>query len=200
MNYWLLIIPFMAALVGWGLNHVLIYLLFYPVKPQRKMGLTLQGLLPKKQPAIACHLAKYISSQIPLQQIEAQITHPGTIEKLMPFVEKEIDHFLRTKLAEQMPMISMFIGEKTIIQLKTVFLEEIKTLFPQLISNYMHTLTEDFKIEVLVAQKIAAIPAESLAGSLQLILKNELRLVKITGAVTGFLIGCLQLVVTWLLL
>jgi hypothetical protein len=38
-----------------------------------------------------------------------------------------------------MPVISMFIGDKTIAQLKEVFLEELHQIFPTLLSQFTQT-------------------------------------------------------------
>ena len=57
-------------------------------------------------------------------------------------------------------MISMFIGEKTIEELKEVFMEELALLFPLLISEFSVHLNKDLhaqweqKLSKIVQQKI----------------------------------------------
>jgi uncharacterized membrane protein YheB (UPF0754 family) len=199
MNYWLLFIPFISALTGWCITCYLIFLFFHPVKCKKIAGFTLQGFLLKNQSSLAEQVARYASSQISFRQIEEKITQPDTIEKMMPFVEKEMDYFLRIRMAEQMPVISSFIGEKTITQLKTVFTEELKTLFPQLISNYISTIQPGSMIETAIAQKIATIPPGLIENKLRFILKEKLKVVQLLGVVTGFFIGLLQVMVTFIL-
>ncbi|MEY2865921.1 MAG: UDP-3-O-(3-hydroxymyristoyl)-glucosamine N-acyltransferase, partial [Pseudomonadota bacterium] len=48
-------------------------------------------------------------------EIEQKITSTDNVNKLMPFVETKVDEFLRVKLSDAFPVISMFIGENTII-------------------------------------------------------------------------------------
>ena len=116
----------------------------------------------------------------------------------MPFVEEHIDYFLRVKLAEKMPVISMFIGDKTIGELKIVFMEELKTLFPSLMQNYMTNLQQDLDLEEIVTQKVTAFSSDKLEDILNSIMSKEFRFVEIIGAVLGFIIGLLQIVITLL--
>jgi len=117
---------------------------------------------------------------------------------MMPLVENHIDHFLRVKLAEQMPMISMFIGDKTIQQLKTVFISELRVLFPDIMKNYMHHLENELDLEKIVTQKVAGFSSDKLEEILNSIMKKEFFFVEIIGGVLGFIIGLLQVGITLL--
>ena len=117
----------------------------------------------------------------------------------MPLVEEQIDHFLRIKLGEQMPMISMFIGDKTIQQLKNIFMEELTTLFPNLINQYAKNLQSDLQLEQIISQKIMAIDLLETEKKIHQQFKKELSLFKLAGAFTGLIIGILQLLITLLL-
>jgi hypothetical protein len=47
-----------------------------------------------------------------------------------------------------MPIISMFIGDKTIAQLKEVFLEELAQIFPSLLSEFTQTTASAFLLNI----------------------------------------------------
>ncbi len=61
----------------------------------------------------------------------------SNFDAVLPFIDAKLDDFFRNKLSEKLPMISMFIGDKTINQLKEVFIEELKQLFPELLTNFI---------------------------------------------------------------
>ena len=200
MHFWLYIIPFLAALIGWTINSLMIRLLFHPLKPIKIFGITFSGIISGKREAIAKGLGKYVSEELfSFQVIEEKLTNPANIEKIMPLAEEQIDHFLRIKLGEQMPMISMFIGDKTIQQLKNIFMEELTTLFPNLISQYAKNLQSDLQLEQIISQKIMAIDLLEAEKKMNQQLKKELSLFKLAGAFTGLIIGILQLLITLLL-
>jgi uncharacterized membrane protein YheB (UPF0754 family) len=132
------------------------------------------------------------------KDIEEKITHPDNIKKVMPLVDEHIDSFLSNKLAATMPMLSMFIGDKTIAQLKEVFMAELEELFPQLMKNYMNSLQSELDLEKIVINKVAGFSSDKLEEVLNNIMSKEFRFVEIIGAVLGFIIGLLQVLITLL--
>jgi len=199
MTLGLVLIPIISAFIGWFTNWIAIKMLFHPREPKKIFGITFQGIFPKNQQQFAAKLGKMVGDELlSFKDIEAKITNPENVEKLMPFVEEHIDNFLRVKLAQQMPVISMFIGDKTIEQLKAVFMEELKTLFPAMMQNYMTKLQTDLDLERIVTTKVAAFSSDKLEDILNSIMSKEFRFVEIIGAVLGFIIGLLQIVITLL--
>ena len=116
----------------------------------------------------------------------------------MPHVEGHIDHFLRNKLSEQMPMISMFIGDKTIAQLKSVFIAELEILFPTIMTNYMENLQHELDLEKIITEKVSGFSSDKLEEILNAIMSKEFRFVEIIGAVLGFVIGLVQVLISLL--
>lgn len=66
-----------------------------------------------------------------------------SLEKIMPIIDEKLDDFFRLRLTEKLPMISMFIGDKTIQQLKSVFMEELKQMFPTLMQSFASNMQKD---------------------------------------------------------
>ena len=114
----------------------------------------------------------------------------------MPLIEAHIDGFLRVKLAQQMPVISMFIGDKTINELKSVFTAELETLFPVIMKNYMGQLQQDLDLEQIVIEKVAGFSSDKLEMVLKAIMSREFRFVEILGGILGFIIGVLQVLIS----
>ena len=54
----------------------------------------------------------------------------------MPVIEAHIDEFLRNKLKDCNSHDGNVIGEKTITQFKTVFMNELEVIFPEVIDKY----------------------------------------------------------------
>jgi uncharacterized membrane protein YheB (UPF0754 family) len=197
MNYSLLLLPIISAFIGWFTNWIAIKMLFHPKNPIKILNITVQGIFPKNQAKFAQTLGKLVSKELlSFNDIATTITKPENIDKLTPHIEQHIDHFLRVKLAEQMPVISMFIGDKTIAQLKEVFLAELKTLFPTLMNGYMANLQQDLDLEKIVVEKVSNFSSDKLEEILVSIMSREFRFVEIIGAVLGFLIGLMQIVIT----
>jgi len=196
MNYWLILIPLLCAFTGWITIKLALTLLFRPREPRKILGFTFQGILPKQRQEVTARLgqiaAREFSSFIWLEQ---KISDPAALEKIKPLIEIHIDDFLRNKLKEQMPMIGMFIGDKTINTLKVVFLQEIETLFPQVMQQYAGNLKNELNIEQIVVSKISAVSSATIESHLYKNLGKEFRMANKLGAVIGFLIGIIQLLI-----
>lgn len=199
MNYWLILIPLISGFIGWVTNWVAIKMLFHPRNPVHILGIKVQGIFPKRQDQFAEKLGKLVSRELlSFDEIEAKITNPDNLKKVLPQVETHIDHFLRVKLSDSMPMISMFIGDKTIEKLKTVFMEELEILFPKIMKDYSGTLKQQLDLEAIVTDKVKAFSSDKLEEILYQVMASEFRFVEIIGAVLGFLIGLFQVAITLL--
>ena len=200
MNWWLLTIPFISAFIHWLTIWMALKLLFHPRQPRNILGFTLQGVFPKRQKQIAESLGRIVGQELlSFNDIEKTITNPDNVQKILPLAETHIDNFLRNKLKETMPMISMFIGDKTINQLKTVFMQELETLFPVIMQSYVTNLKNDLDLEKIVVDKITNFSSDRLEDMLNQILTREFRFVEIIGAALGFFIGVLQIFLTLLM-
>lgn len=199
MNFLWLIIPVISAFIGWFTNWIAVKMLFHPKNPKKFFGITLQGIFPKRQQQFAKKLGKLVSEELlSFSDIEEKITNPDNIQKVLPLIEEHIDHFLRVKLKEVMPMISMFIGDKTIRELKTVFIKELGDLFPVIMKNYMNNLKQELDLEKIVIDKVAAFSSDKLESILVQIMSKEFRFIELIGGVLGFTIGLVQVLITFL--
>ena len=195
MNYWIFIIPVISAFIGWVTNWVAIKMLFHPREPKKILGITIQGIFPKRQQQFAEKLGKLVSDEfLSFEDIEQKISSPDNLKKIMPMIENHIDDFLRNRLSVEMPVISMFIGDKTITKLKSAFMTEIELLFPIVMKQYAANL----KTESIVTAKVAAFSSDKLEEVLYQIMSKEFRFVEIIGAVIGFIIGLVQILITQL--
>lgn len=197
MNWVLILIPFISAFIGWFTNWIAIKMLFHPRLPKKILGVTFQGIFPKRQQQFAMKLGKLVSNELlSFNEIEQKITNPQNVEKLLPMLEAHIDVFLKEKLTAQIPMLAMFVGEKTIAQVKGVFMTELQELFPLLMKQYMGTLQQELDLEKIVTEKVGKFSSDKLEEILNQIMSTEFRFVEIIGGVLGFLIGIVQVLLT----
>lgn len=197
MNFWLILIPLISAFIGWFTNWIAIKMLFHPKEPKKYLGITFHGIFPKRQKQFAEKLGKLVSTELlSFGEIEQKITSPENIRKLMPFVEGKVDEFLRVKLNEVFPVISMFIGENTINQLKGIFMDELNVIFPQVINKHIKELESQLDLEKIVSQKVAGFSSDKLEQILNQIMSKEFRFVEVIGGILGLIIGLLQVFIT----
>lgn len=193
MSYGLALIPFLSAFIGWFTNWILLKMLFHPKEPKTIARFRLQGIFPKNQGLLAEKIGEMVNRELfSFTEIESKITGADNFQKLMPLIEVHVDEFLRIKLPKQMPMIGMFIGDKTINELKTVFITELESLFPVIMKSYIGNLGADLDLGKLVQEKITGLSPVTLEKTFRLAMAKERRKLGLLGAGIGFLIGILQ--------
>jgi uncharacterized membrane protein YheB (UPF0754 family) len=196
MNYWLFIIPFFSACIGWVTNWVAIKMLFHPREPRKIMGFTFQGVYPKRKQQFAEKLGRVVSNEfLSNMDLEEKISDPANLEKIIPMIESHVDDFLRERIGKELPMVSMFIGDKTIGRLKGAFMKEIGTLFPEVMKQYAGNLKTELNLEQLVVKKVNSFSSAKLEEILYKSLSKEFRQVGLLGALIGFIIGIVQVLI-----
>ncbi len=175
--YWL---PFVFALIGWliGKLTITVYVSF----------------IIKKRAHISQAIGNYAAQQFSFDSIEQTLTEPATIEKILPFAEQHIDEFLRKKLPAAMPVLAMFISDKLVAEMKAVFMNELKELFPAIIQQYITNVKKNIDISNIISTKLNIISS----NALQSLLRKQLRVVEYACVVTGFVCGCFYISLTLL--
>lgn len=182
----ILYFPFIAAFIGWMFNLILIQYLF-------------NKALPAKLPGLGSKAGKYVSDNIfNINQLTSKLTDPQQLESVRPFIEGHIDHFLNEKLKEKMPTIAMFIGEKTIGMMKTALMEEIDSLLPGLLNKFINNIGDKINIEKVLVAKLNELPEETITAVLNENLKREKYLFQVFGAISGFVIGLILIILVHL--
>lgn len=193
------LIPFISAFIGYFTNWIAIKMLFHPKKPVNVLGITIQGIFPKRQQQFAQKLGVLVANElIHFDEIADKLKDPEQLGALTPTIETHIDTFLKVRLKEKIPVIAMFVGGSTLDKIKEGMMDEINLLLPQVISQYTDGLKEKIDIEKMVTDKVAAFSSDKLEEILAAIMKKEFRFVEILGGVLGFIIGLLQVAITLL--
>ncbi len=189
------ILPLLVScFTGWFVIWICIKLLFRPLKPINVAGFKIQGILPANQQMIAEKIGKMVSTELfSFKALQQKVTDPENFNKLKPEIETHIDSFLRVRLKETFPMLSMMIGDKTINQLKTAFLTELETLFPALLKSYVTNLEKDLDIEKEVSDKIAGFSITKAEDLVYSSAKKQLIKIQLFGASIGLLTGLAHL-------
>jgi uncharacterized membrane protein YheB (UPF0754 family) len=180
MNIYLISIPFVSALTGWLLGHLI------------------RSVLIKRIPSLIPKFIKSFASTILSSDgIHTMMSDARNLQTVLPLIENHIDEFLRHKLGKAMPMIGMFIGDKTIAELKAIFMAELEEIFPLVMEKYTQNLVNRFNTENFIGEKMAAIPRHKINSLVTPSLHTELRIIPPCIAAVGFITGLIQMVLFW---
>ncbi|RBL91873.1 DUF445 domain-containing protein [Chitinophaga flava] len=173
----IIFIPIITAFLGWLINTIAVNILF-------------TRILPAKKQELAKKLGAFAGNQLfSFETIKTKLTDPEKIKSIIPLVEAHLDTFLREKLPKAMPVLSMFIGDSIVNQIKSHLVAELDTLFPVMINQYLNNVEKDLDLEKIVSEKISSISSEQLQTISQQFLHREMRMFKLLGAFTGLVSG-----------
>lgn len=193
----IILLPLIAAFIGWFTNWIAIKMLFHPKQPKRILGITFQGIFPKRQAQIAEKLGQIVANDlVNIKEIVSGLNNEDTVYEIKPMIEVHIDNFLIEKLPQKMPIISMFISKQLIAEMKSTLMDEIIEMYPQIANQMMSSLEKKISIEKMVSNKVAQFSSDKLEAILVSIMQKEFKFVEIIGGVLGFFIGIIQVLLS----
>ena len=102
-----------------------------------------------------------------------------------------VDNKLIDAIKEANPMLAMFATDEVVAPIKVKIAEELEKLIPILLEKVGNKM-EDVNIEALVAEKVNNFSNEKLEEILMGVMKKEFKFIELAGAVLGFIIGLIQ--------
>lgn len=176
-------LPILTALTGWLSVQLAAFLFFRYALPRRRQEWT-------------AALAKKVSTEFfDPAVLEQKIADPANYQKIQPMVEVHVDDFLRKGLPKAFPIIGSLIGDRTINQLKEIFLKELETIFPVVMQGYVKNLQQDLNLEQLIIEKIDGIGTEVVQRAAYQAMGGGLTKASALAAGLGLLIGLAQLAI-----
>lgn len=193
MNYLLLLVPLLTVFACWLIVRLIHWSVFRPANATNFFGIKWQGLLYRYQFEAADAIGFWASKEFATGIFPNELA--SGFDRIRPTVEAHMDDFLRHRLAEKMPMVSMFIGDRTIQDLKVIFIQEIEELFPRVMAEFTGQQGTEPDIEKMISGKIKSIPPEQLESVIKPILNSRIKPLYLLATVTGILIAIIQVMI-----
>lgn len=193
-------IPVGGALIGWLTNRLAIRMLFRPRRPWRFLGLTVQGLLPRRRVELADRVAEAIEREfLSLDDIRATLRDPEYRKALGERVEGWLRELFSEKLANGPRLLRAVVGDGLVDRLAAGAAQEVIRHLPGLIEGALGEFERRFDVRQVVRSNIEAFDLGRLEDIVLQLARRELRFIEVLGGVIGFAIGLLLIVVEHLL-
>ncbi|OUD16296.1 DUF445 domain-containing protein [Thioflexithrix psekupsensis] len=190
---WLLL-PLLGAVIGYLTNYLAIKMLFHPRYPIIIFGVKIQGIFPRRQVDFAKKLGYLVASELlSIDEITERLQQRAASPEFIALLEQHIQQVLLRKLPDYSLLLS--ISDKLLNNLTAYFRDDIEDLLQQLIIKLREDMKQDINIEQIVSEKVAAFNIEKLEKIVFDVMAKEFRFVEWIGAVLGFLIGLVQVVI-----
>ena len=182
-----------CAFIGWITNYIAIKMLFHPRRPVTICSLTIQGIFPKRQKALAMNLAAVIEGELlSHEDIQQVMRRPEFAAKLKDRIQDGFAEFLSKRLGSLNPMIAMFLDGPMMDKIRGLLDKELDRIVPGLLETATAELENSLDLRKLIQEKIENLSMERLEVLLMSIMAREFRFIEVVGAVLGAAIGLVQ--------
>ncbi len=190
-----IVFPFVGAFLGWFTNYIAVKMLFHPKEPKTFLGITFQGIFPKRQKTIALKIGKVVADELlSIDDIKEKVVTPQSMDKIYEQVEIKMDDFLEGRMQQKFPLVSMFATQKLKMQIRGEMLKEVKVQLPDMMDKYIQHFEENLDIEEMITEKFSQLSTERLEEVMNEILNKEFKFIELLGGVIGFIVGLTQAV------
>ncbi|KAF5050829.1 hypothetical protein DSECCO2_425370 [anaerobic digester metagenome] len=182
-----------CAFIGWITNFIAIKMLFHPRRPVQVGSLTVQGIFPKRQKALAMNLAAVIEGELlSHDDIRQAMQRPEFSARLKDRILDGFSEFLSMRLGSLNPMIAMFLDGPMMEKVKGLLDKELDRIVPGLLETATGELENSLDFRRIIQDKIENLSMERLEILLMSIMAREFRFIEVVGAVLGAFIGLIQ--------
>ena len=182
--------PLVGAAIGWFTNWLAIRMLFRPRQARRLLGLTVQGVIPRRRNEIAERLAQAFERELfSHQDVQGALQDPAYQEALRTHIEEHVRRYLTGKVAGSPLLVRALVSDGMVGRLAAGITEEAMSQLPSIVGKAAEELEARFDIRAVVRSKIEALDQERLEALVLELSHRELRFIEILGGVVGFIVA-----------
>ncbi len=189
-----ILLVLIGGLIGWITNKVAIKMLFRPVNPVKILGITFQGVFPRRKNQMAISLADIIEKELLSKEvIMDQLLGPEKLEAIKGKLKESIVE----KLVEAIPpMVAMFVGGDIRGFVSKYIDKNGDEMFDQMIEEFRTVGIENLNIREIVKNRIDSLDFVEFEKIIFGLMNKELHFVEIIGLFLGAMIGVIQYLIT----
>ena len=192
MDIKLIFLPVIGAIIGWLTNYLAIKMLFKPYKPVKILGFTIHGVLPKRREVFAHKIALTIEKELlSSKDISAILEGSGWEDEVENSVEEIVNNTLNSEGIKKFPLVGLLsdsILTKIKFYMSKEIIKQVDKRKPQLLDKF-HSMVD---VKKIVSTKVDNFDINKLETIIFSVVEKELRHIEITGAILGFMIGIIQ--------
>ena len=189
---YLVAFPLIGAGIGWLTNRLAIQMLFRPRQPRRLLGLTLQGLIPRRQEELAQRVAEIVETELFNQHLIRQQIQGMDLK---PHLEQLAANIVWDRIAPRLraiPLVGSFVNDKLLATFYQIALESLAAETEPLLEKVASEVERHIAVRRIVEEKIRGFDLDQLESIVRKLAHREFRSIELLGGVIGGLIGLLQ--------
>ncbi|HEY2203391.1 MAG TPA: DUF445 family protein [Pseudonocardia sp.] len=188
-----MIMPIFGLFTGWLTDYTALKLVFVPKYPKRILGITFQGLFFKHRDEFTDTYGDLVARQVvtPRNMIHAVLRGP-TSDRLFAIIQRKLYDEMDGQIGLGRPLVVLAVGGTGYQQVKELIAEMVLQRLPDTAQQLEDYAEDALDIRNTVVQKMRQLSEDEFEQLLRPAFKqDEWKLIAV-GAVLGFLVGELQ--------
>jgi uncharacterized membrane protein YheB (UPF0754 family) len=193
-NPW--IMPGFGFVTGFASDWLALNLIFIPREPKKLLGfIPVHGVLHAQRNDVTRDYAHILANDLFSADVLLEaILHGPTSERLFAAVDKELSAALDAQAGLAKPLITLAIGTKRYRDVKDTIVQMVLERLPETLQEAKDYTAKTLDIENLIVEKMNNLTPDQYEAILRPVFKDDEMLMVTVGAVLGFLVGELQVV------
>lgn len=190
------IMPAFGFITGFASDWLALNLIFIPRTPKKLLGVfPIHGVLHAQRDNMTREYARLMATDLfsPEVLMEAILNGP-TADRLFAAIDKEVSKELDAQAGLTRPLITLAIGTKRYREVKDTIVGMLLARLPDTMAEAKDYATKTLDIENLIIDKMDQLTPQEYESILRPVFKDDEMLMVIVGAILGFLVGELQVV------
>ncbi len=193
-NVW--VMPIFGLFTGWFTDWLALKMIFAPQQPKKYFGLfTWHGLFFKRQQEVASAYGALIAKEVltPRNMIESILTGKLS-DNLFNMIQKNVQQMVDEQAGVLKPIVVFAVGSEKYKAMKNAITGNMVQQLPVALSHIEKYAEDAMDIQNTLVTKMKELTPEEFEGVLRPAFKQDEWILITVGAVLGFLVGELQVV------
>jgi uncharacterized membrane protein YheB (UPF0754 family) len=188
----MLLLPILASGIGWFTNWLAIKMLTKPLKPISILGFKIQGILPRRKEELADRVSEAVSRDFLKSEDVKELISSDKAQEGLKLLFSERKSLMVKKMMDAFPGISMFMTPELLAKAEEQL--DNALLDPEFLETIALKLAEGADVKDIVKRNIIAFDFKKLDEIIHEIASQEFKVIEVLGALLGFVVGALQIV------
>lgn len=183
--------PLVGGAIGYVTNRLAVKMIFRPIEPRRVLGLTVQGLIGRRQEEIAASVGRVVGAHLVSHEDIVAAFESLDLEGL---VDGAVARGLEPKVAElrRLPLVGNFLTDERVADLRSHFVRAMVDDKDVLFAQLERAVEEGLDVQAVVTRKVRELQVERLEAMILEVAARELRAIEVLGGVLGATVGLAQ--------
>ena len=187
-----IVFPLVGALIGYATNWLAVKMLFRPRQPWGAGVLTFQGVVPRRQEALADSISETVQDELISPEDVAELVQKiATSEDVRQKLQSKVDALIAEQLQSLGPMASFLPGD-LVDRIKLRIEQEIFSFVEEMGRDLHGVLGSKLDVKGKVRERIMNFELDQMEQLVLKVARKELRHIEILGGFLGLAVGLVE--------